>query len=140
MMLIGSTKQMMTRNLLWYNLLFIIIILPVCRFAVMENMRHLLSAFNASTPLHLGFKIGHPQVDQGLMSGGAGYILTKEAIRRFVEIGLKQENTSKANTTENIRNSLCSSGHQGSEDVNLGNDCSYVNFRITKLFLFIIVM
>ena len=104
-------------------------------------MRYLLLTFNASTPLQLGFKFGHSRaIRQGFMSGGAGYILTKEAIRRFVEIGLKQENTSKANTTENIRNSLCSSGHQGSEDVNLGNDCSYVNFRKTKLFLFIIVM
>ena len=93
-------------------------------------MRYLLLTFNASTPLQLGFKFGHSRaIRQGFMSGGAGYILTKEAIRRFVEIGLNQGNTPKANTTENIKNSLCASGHQGPEDVNLGNIWSSVECR-----------
>ncbi|KAK4007215.1 hypothetical protein OUZ56_012375 [Daphnia magna] len=57
-------------------------------YAVMENMRFLLSNFNPSTALHLGFRYEDPNNGNRFMSGGSGYILTKEAIRRFIEIGV----------------------------------------------------
>jgi glycoprotein-N-acetylgalactosamine 3-beta-galactosyltransferase len=41
------------------------------------------------------------------MSGGAGYVLSREAIKRFVEISLPNE-------------ALCKSGDAGSEDVEIG--------------------
>ena len=86
----------------------------------MENMRHLLSSFNASMPLHLGFRYKNPEIMQGFMSGGSGYVLTKETIRRFVEIALVNMNTT--NNGGNVTSdNFCVPGHEGQEDVNLGN-------------------
>ena len=84
----------------------------------MENMHFLLSSYDSSMPLHLGFKYGNPAIRQGFMSGGSGYMLTKEAIRRFVEIALRPEQNKLNRLTKN--NSLCVSGEQGPEDLNLG--------------------
>jgi hypothetical protein len=84
----------------------------------MENMRHLLSSFNASMPLHLGFKYEHPKIRQGFMSGGSGYILTKEAIRRFVEISLANLNSQELKRNV-ISESHCVQSHQGPEDPGL---------------------
>jgi glycoprotein-N-acetylgalactosamine 3-beta-galactosyltransferase len=79
----------------------------------MENMRHLLSSYNASMPLHLGFKYEHPKVRHGFMSGGSGYVLTKEAIRRFVE-------KSHELTRNFTSGKQCVLDHEGAEDLNLG--------------------
>ena len=86
------------------------------RYAIMENMRYFLSAYNTSYPTWFGYKF-QAIVKQGYFSGGAGifkiwscnnflkfklyffkipliksdfkgYILSKEALRRFAEIGL----------------------------------------------------
>ena len=116
-MQIGSTRPTMTRNTI-FNYSFIIAIkisFLNFRYAVMENMRHLLSSFNASMPLHLGFKYEHPKVRHGFMSGGSGYVLTKEAIRRFVE----KSQESKGNFTLGKQ---CVLDHEGPEDLNLGNN------------------
>ncbi|XP_066531595.1 glycoprotein-N-acetylgalactosamine 3-beta-galactosyltransferase 1 [Hoplias malabaricus] len=52
-------------------------------FVVLENLRHLLSKHNSEDPVYLGRRF-RPFVEQGYMSGGAGYVLSKEALRRFV--------------------------------------------------------
>uniref|UniRef100_A0A8C2AYA1 Glycoprotein-N-acetylgalactosamine 3-beta-galactosyltransferase 1 n=1 Tax=Cyprinus carpio TaxID=7962 RepID=A0A8C2AYA1_CYPCA len=53
-------------------------------FVVLENLRYGLSKHNAEEPLYFGRRFT-PFIAQGYMSGGAGYVLSKEALRRFVK-------------------------------------------------------
>lgn len=52
-------------------------------FVVVENLRYTLSRFDTEEPWYLGRRFA-PFIAQGYMSGGAGYVLSKEALRRFV--------------------------------------------------------
>uniref|UniRef100_A0A8B9GN28 Glycoprotein-N-acetylgalactosamine 3-beta-galactosyltransferase 1 n=1 Tax=Astyanax mexicanus TaxID=7994 RepID=A0A8B9GN28_ASTMX len=52
-------------------------------FVVPENLRYLLSKYNTEDPVYLGRRF-KPFIAQGYMSGGAGYVLSREALRRFV--------------------------------------------------------
>ena len=70
----------------------------------MENLRYFLSSYNYSEPIWFGSEF---KVIGGYMSGGAGYVLSKEAVRRFYEISLPNA-------------SLCEHDDTGSEDVNMG--------------------
>lgn len=47
---------------------------------ILENLRHVLSSYSPDSPLY------YPV--QGHMDGGAGYILSKEAVRKFITEGL----------------------------------------------------
>lgn len=53
-------------------------------FVVVENLRYTLSKYDTEKPLYLGRRFA-PFINQGYMSGGAGYVLSKEAVRRFVK-------------------------------------------------------
>ncbi|XP_005113042.2 glycoprotein-N-acetylgalactosamine 3-beta-galactosyltransferase 1-A [Aplysia californica] len=51
-------------------------------FVIPENLRHFLSDKNTSEPIHYGH-LFRPNVEQGYYSGGGGYVVSKEALRRF---------------------------------------------------------
>lgn len=58
-------------------------------YVIVENLRFLLGHHSASQPIYFGhhFKIHNMKHDY--MSGGAGYVLSKEALRRAATIGMK---------------------------------------------------
>ena len=66
----------------------------------------MLLPYSTNDPLYFGcrFKV---IVKNGYMSGGAGYILSRESVRRFVEEALPDPKK-------------CSSGSEGDEDVQMG--------------------
>ncbi|XP_074977701.1 glycoprotein-N-acetylgalactosamine 3-beta-galactosyltransferase 1-B isoform X2 [Caretta caretta] len=53
-------------------------------FVVLDNLRWLLANHTPEAPVYFGKRF-KPFAKQGYMSGGAGYVLSKEALRRFVE-------------------------------------------------------
>lgn len=75
-------------------------------YAIVENLRYMLSAYNTSNPMYFGCRF-KPYVKQGYMSGGAGYVLSREALKRFVEEALPNK-------------TKCRQDHGGAEDVEIG--------------------
>ncbi|XP_073821328.1 glycoprotein-N-acetylgalactosamine 3-beta-galactosyltransferase 1-like [Musca autumnalis] len=75
-------------------------------YTIVENMRFLLYPYSPNTPIYFGCRY-RKFVKQGYMSGGAGYVLSKEALRRFVEKALPNK-------------TLCMENSYGAEDVEIG--------------------
>jgi len=77
-------------------------------YIVVENLRFMLEHQNSSEPVYFGCKF-KPYVKQGYMSGGAGYVLSKEALTRFATKGLQDKT-----------GAICRSDGGGAEDVEMG--------------------
>uniref|UniRef100_A0A0K0FTL6 Glycoprotein-N-acetylgalactosamine 3-beta-galactosyltransferase 1 n=1 Tax=Strongyloides venezuelensis TaxID=75913 RepID=A0A0K0FTL6_STRVS len=75
-------------------------------YVIVENLRFLLMPHSPSEPIYFGCKF-KPYVKQGYMSGGAGYILSKSALKKFVNEGLPDPKK-------------CMSKESGAEDVEMG--------------------
>ncbi|KAJ8721862.1 hypothetical protein PYW08_004264 [Mythimna loreyi] len=75
-------------------------------YVVVENLRHMLAGYDTEDPLYFGYRFKRFS-PQGYMSGGAGYILSRAALDRFVNKGLP-------NTT------LCRGDDNGIEDAEMG--------------------
>lgn len=75
-------------------------------YAVIENMRYLLKGYNPADPVYFGRRF-KPYVTQGYMSGGAGYVLSREALKRFVTVAL-------------VSPFMCSQRDEGAEDLEIG--------------------
>jgi glycoprotein-N-acetylgalactosamine 3-beta-galactosyltransferase len=52
-------------------------------YVIMENLRHMLSTENASEPVFFGHHL--IRFNESYVSGGAGYVFSKEALRRIAE-------------------------------------------------------
>ncbi len=78
-------------------------------YVIVENLRYFLEPYNTSEPMHFGL-IFNTIVKQGYMSGGSGNVLSREAMIRFVEQGVK--------TKENSR--VCRQDEDGADDAELG--------------------
>nr|AEE62362.1 unknown [Dendroctonus ponderosae] len=75
-------------------------------YAVMENLRYLLYYKNSSQPVYYGCKLKVPDHNFNYMSGGAGYVLSKAALQKFV--------------IEALPDMLCRQQNNGLEDVEIG--------------------
>ncbi|XP_063709183.1 glycoprotein-N-acetylgalactosamine 3-beta-galactosyltransferase 1-like [Culicoides brevitarsis] len=80
-------------------------------YVIMENLRHFLYPFDPNFPIYFGcrLKSTNPKdTVQGYMDKGAGYVLSKEALKRFIEEALTDP-------------SKCNQDNGGFEDINMGN-------------------
>lgn len=73
----------------------------------------MLYQYSPSTPIYFGCKF-KPYVKQGYMSGGAGYVLSKQAVIRFVEEGIPNKQN-------------CRQDADGAEDVEIGKCLENIN-------------
>ena len=79
-------------------------------YAILENMRFLLSNYNSSDKGYLGYHFNR-YVYNGYMSGGAGYVVSNGALRKLVEEGIDKDVCNPAPTKVDP---------EVSEDVNIG--------------------
>ena len=75
-------------------------------FVIIENLKALLVDYDTNSPIHFGH---HFKYLGGYFAGGAGYVLGREALKRFVVNGINNA-------------SICHQGDNGDEDVNLGEN------------------
>ncbi|XP_078285108.1 glycoprotein-N-acetylgalactosamine 3-beta-galactosyltransferase 1-like [Rhinoraja longicauda] len=77
-------------------------------YVIVDNLRWLLSKYSPDQPIFFGRKF-KPFVKQGYMSGGAGYVLSKEAVKRYVD-GVKTGKCSYSTGAEDVAISKCLAG------------------------------
>uniref|UniRef100_A0AAG5D8A7 Glycoprotein-N-acetylgalactosamine 3-beta-galactosyltransferase 1 n=1 Tax=Anopheles atroparvus TaxID=41427 RepID=A0AAG5D8A7_ANOAO len=85
---------------------------PCFRYVIVENLRYMLYAYSPSYPIYFGCRM-LDELKQRYMYGGAGYVLSKEAVKRFVE--------------DAIPNPQCRPDGGGAEDVEIGKCLEVVN-------------
>ncbi|KAK8748376.1 hypothetical protein OTU49_016108 [Cherax quadricarinatus] len=76
-------------------------------FVIVENLQNMLKLYDPNFPIFFGNKLKKPNISQGFMSGGAGYVLSEAALQVVVVKGLTNTH-------------LCATTQSGREDVELG--------------------
>nr|XP_020444569.1 glycoprotein-N-acetylgalactosamine 3-beta-galactosyltransferase 1-B-like isoform X2 [Monopterus albus] len=74
-------------------------------YVIVDNLRWVLANHTPDEPVYFGRRF-KPYIKQGYMSGGAGYVLSKEALRRFVE-GFKNKDCTHTNPVEDLAIGKC---------------------------------
>lgn len=87
-------------------------------YIIVENLRHFLRDKNQNESIYYGRRF-KPYVKQGFMSGGAGYVLSREAVRSLIQ---------KRNSSTTYLNSVCAQNFIG-EDVQLGRCLELVGVK-----------
>jgi len=72
-----------------------------CRYIVWENLLHLLREHQAQTEVYLG-RFFRTVIPHGFMSGGAGYVISKPAVRKVVDEGPKFVDCQKEGQEEDV--------------------------------------
>ncbi|XP_051858165.1 glycoprotein-N-acetylgalactosamine 3-beta-galactosyltransferase 1, partial [Drosophila albomicans] len=76
-------------------------------YAIIDNMRYMLHSHHKEEPIYFGCHF-HPDKDENYMSGGAGYVLSKEALRRLIEHGLHSSGCNRQQSgTEDFEMGVC---------------------------------
>ena len=65
----------------------------ICSVANSSLFREFLSTKDPDDPVHFGFKYKAIVKKEGYHSGGPGYVLSREAVKLFVEEGLGSNKT-----------------------------------------------
>ncbi|XP_030632887.1 glycoprotein-N-acetylgalactosamine 3-beta-galactosyltransferase 1-B [Chanos chanos] len=74
-------------------------------YVIVDNLRWILANHSAEDPVYFGRRF-KPYTKQGYMSGGAGYVLSKEALRRFVE-GFRTKVCTHTSSVEDLALGQC---------------------------------
>ncbi|XP_066519632.1 glycoprotein-N-acetylgalactosamine 3-beta-galactosyltransferase 1-B [Hoplias malabaricus] len=74
-------------------------------YVVVDNLRWVLSNHSPDEPVYFGRRF-KPYTKQGYMSGGAGYVLSKEALKRFVE-GFRTKVCTHTSSVEDLALGQC---------------------------------
>ncbi|XP_044534310.1 glycoprotein-N-acetylgalactosamine 3-beta-galactosyltransferase 1 [Gracilinanus agilis] len=74
-------------------------------YVVLDNLRWLLARHDPARPVYFGRRF-KPYVRQGYMSGGAGYVLSREALARFVE-AFRTSRCSHSSSVEDLALGKC---------------------------------
>ncbi|KAL6457993.1 hypothetical protein MHYP_G00332230 [Metynnis hypsauchen] len=74
-------------------------------YLVVDNLRWVLSNHSPDEPIYFGRRF-KPYTKQGYMSGGAGYVLSKEALKRFVE-GFRTKVCTHTSSVEDLALGQC---------------------------------
>ncbi|XP_042874573.1 glycoprotein-N-acetylgalactosamine 3-beta-galactosyltransferase 1-like [Penaeus japonicus] len=60
-------------------------------YVVVENLRYMLAPYDPNQPIAMGCRLKGNVPGKGYLTGGAGYVLSREALRRVVERGIDAE-------------------------------------------------
>ena len=100
-------------------------------FVVMENLRYFLRDHQPSKPIYFGYRLQNKDLiklpdkpstmNKDFASGGAGYVLSKEALGRFINIALQGKN--KHGVCNHMKN-------MGNEDIEVGHCLESVGVRL----------
>ncbi|XP_005091047.1 glycoprotein-N-acetylgalactosamine 3-beta-galactosyltransferase 1-B-like [Aplysia californica] len=75
-------------------------------YVIVENLRRFLASRDPDEPVYFGYRF-KPYTPQGYMSGGAGYVLSREALRRLVVEGVVKRRCTKFYGMEDLDLGQC---------------------------------